>query len=200
MKKLLTIIGVAALLATVTTQAQTGQVANLMDTNPPTVGKGLGIIYQAVASSGILSATNYSIEPYLTYAPKLPTKYGGGLLAVYNVNAYVGLGLGVDWLGSFNMLSCNATFKYPLHPFKSFTFIPEGFRTNFAVVPFALAGGGTAFTGNGGVMIADTGFYTAFGHLWGGQFNTGVCWGQWANAGDYSGKRYHFFMGWNKGF
>ncbi len=198
MKKLIALIATVALIATA--NAQTNQVPNLLATNPPTIGQGLGIIYQAIASSGVLSATNYSIEPYATYAPKLPTKIGGGLLCVYNVNEYVGLGFGVDWLGSFNMISCNATLKYPLHPLKSISFIPESFRTNFAVVPFALAGGGVGFSGASGIMIADTGFYTSFGHLWGGQFNTGVCWGQWANAGDYSGKRYHFFMGWNKGF
>ena len=178
----------------------TDQVPNLLDTNPPTITKGLGIIYQAIASSGVLSATNYSIEPYATYAPKLPTKIGGGLLCVYNVNEYVGLGLGFDWLGSFNIISANASLKYPMHPLKSVTFLPERFRTDFAVVPFTLFGGGTSFNGNSGVMIADTGFYTSFGHLWGGQFNTGVAWGQWANAGDYSGKRYHIFAGWSKGF
>ena len=178
-------------------RAQTNQVPNLL-TNQPTISAGLTEIYQAIAQSGLATATNYAVEPYLTYAPSLPTKFGGGVLAVYNVDRLIGLGLGADYCGTFTMISANATLKLPIHPL---TFLHNDFGTNFAVVPFQLAGGGLPFSGaNSGVVITDTGAYLSYGHLWGGQFNTGAAYGQWMNAGAYSGKRYHIFFGWSKGF
>ena len=46
---------------------------------------GIGAIWQGIENSGLLSATNYSFEPYYTYAPSAPKHNGGGILAVYNV-------------------------------------------------------------------------------------------------------------------
>jgi len=167
--------------------------------------KPVNTVVSAVKSSGLLSATNYAFEPYATYAPNLKTKIGGGVLAIYNVNDYLGAGLGIDWLGQFSLVSGNATLKLPINAGeKAKHYIPAlpDFVTNVVVTPFALAGLGTPLSGAGGncSTIEDIGAYVQIGHLSGGKFNLGACWGQWNNAGEYSGKRYHIFAGWSKGF
>lgn len=157
-------------------------------------------IWQGFLASDIMHATNYSIEPYVTYAPNAPQhqQIGGGALAVYNVNNYVGVGFGLDYLGQFSLVSADVTLKVPTHPL---TFLGGGW-TNVAVVPFALAGVGTPLSGSpaSAAVITDVGGYVGFGHLWGGQFNTGVAYGRWDNAGAFTGPRYHIFAGWSKGF
>jgi len=203
------LIGVAAIvLATITLQAQaqtntaaTNNPTIQPSTNPPTISGALTELYDALSTSGLATATNYAVEPYLTYAPKAPggNQVGGGALIVYNVSQFVGTGLGVDYLGQFSLVSANLTLRVPTHPF---TFTGVAWATNLAVVPFALAGVGTPLSGagTGAIAITDAGAYVSFGHLWGGKFNTGACYGRWDNAGAYSGPRYHFFVGWSKGF
>jgi hypothetical protein len=162
-------------------------------------------------SAGIFQATNYAIEPYLTYAPKNAAgdNFGAGVLAVYNLNDYVGAGLGVDYLGQFSLVSGNATLKVPIHVGdKVNKYIPANWigvrkvTSELTVVPFVLGGIGTPLSGSPTTIttIADVGGYIQYGHLWGGKFNTGVCWGKWINAGEYSGTRYHIFAGWSRGF
>ena len=196
-------LGVAAiLLATITLnlQAQTTN-SSSSSTNAPTISGGLTEIYDALERSGLTTATNYALEPYLAYAPSAPSgnQVGGGALAVYNVSTYLGTGLGVDYLGQFSLVSAQVQFKVPLHPF---AFIGVSWATNLVVAPFALAGVGTGLSGSPGNAIAVTaaGAYVEFGRLWGGRFNTGAAIGKWSNAGNYSGTRYHFFVGWSKGF
>ena len=167
---------------------------------PASVAAGLAEIYQALAASGLSTATNYAFEPYLTYAPGAPAHnhIGGGALVAYNVSQFVGAGLGVDYLGQFSLVSANATLRVPTHPLN---FLGNSW-TNVALVPFALAGVGTPLSGtsSGVAALTDAGAYVSFGHLWGGKFNTGAAYGRWDNAGAYSGPRYHFFLGWSKGF
>ena len=145
------------------------------------------------------SPTNYAIEPYLTYAPSAKTKVGGGALMADNFNQYVGLGLGVDWLGQFSLVSGNVTLSLPFHP------LPTLFPT-VQMTPFVLGGIATAYSGAGkfngqASTVSDIGDYIKFGHLLGGQFNLGACYGKWSNVGpDYGGNRYHIFFGWSKGF
>lgn len=181
-------------------QAQTNTNAPAPPTTP-TISAGLSEIYDALSTSGLTTATNYAVEPYLTYAADAPSgnRIGGGVLAVYNVSKFVGTGLGVDYLGQFSLVSANVQIKVPTHPF---TFTGVSWATNISVVPFALAGVGTSLSGSqsGAIAITDAGAYVGFGHLWGGEFNTGVAYGRWDNAGAYSGPRYHFFVGWSKGF
>lgn len=154
-------------------------------------------LWDAIKGSGVLSATNYAFEPYATYMPSAPKgdRVGGGLLAVYNVNSYVGAGIGVDYLGQLSIVSGNCSLKYPVHPLASVGW------TNFAVTPFVLVGAGKPLSGtsSGLAGIADAGAYLQFGAFKGGQFNVGACWGKWLNAGDYTGQRYHLFAGWSKG-
>lgn len=148
-----------------------------------------------------MSATNYGVAVYGTYAPKAPTKIGGGVLGVYNINDYAGLGLGVDWLGQFSLLSVNLQLKLPVQPFRTWTSYPAWVQS-IKVIPLAIVGTGKPFTGggNGVATLWDTGGLIKFGHLFKGQFGVGATWGAWDNAGDYSGHRYHAFLSWSKGF
>ena len=143
--------------------------------------------------SMIGSPTNYAVEVYGTYAPKAPQHYGGGVLAVYNVNQYVGMGLGLDWLGNFSLVSGNVQLQAPFHP------LPGTFPS-LVISPFLLGGLATAYTGagnfNGGAAtVEDIGGYIRFGQAAGWHFNTGICWGQWTGVGPYDVKRYHAFAG-----
>lgn len=152
--------------------------------------------FLSTAWSDFKGATNYAIAPYATYAPKAPTKIGGGILGIYNVNNYVGAGLGLDWLGGFSMVSGNIQLKLPINMGQ---FIAS--MTNFTVTPFALGGIGAPFSGGSGAsIIEDVGAYAQFGHLLGGQFVVGASYGKWLGSGPYDVTRYHGFFGWKKGF
>ena len=176
-------------------------------TNPPAsfwdIGKQLG---QAVSDSGLGNATNYSVAPYLTYAPKAKDHYGAGVLCVYNVSSYLGAGFGVDYLGSFNLVSGNVTLKKDIYPFRTLGFAKGTWLETTTVTPFVLTGvgvplGGTGGNGGAATVIYDLGGYTQFGHWLGGRFGAGACYGSWSGAGpDYSVKRYHLFLSWQKGF
>lgn len=201
------LIGVAALaLATGgAAKAQTNAPTNV-STNVPnlmtnTIAGGLTEIWNAIESSGLATATNYAVEPYLTYAPDAKAQFGGGAFLAYNVSHYIGTGLGFDYLGQFSLVSADIQLKVPTHPLAGAGWAPS-WATNVAVCPFALAGVGKALSGgaDGAIAVTDAGAYVGFGHLWGGQFNTGFAYGRWDNAGDYSGPRYHIFAGWSKGF
>lgn len=178
------------------TPPATNQVPNLLTNNDT-----LTEIYIALETSGIFDSTNYSVDPYITYAPHAPQgdKIGGGILAIYNVNNYVGLALGADYLGQFSLVSGNATIKMPINVGN---YLGASWATNFTVSPFVLAGVGKPTGGSSSdvAIIADIGVATEFGHLWGGRFNAGVSYGTWIDAGVYSGIRYHVFAGWSHGF
>lgn len=158
----------------------------------------------AAIVQGLPHLTNYSFNPYGTYAPAAPkgNRFGGGFLMTYNVSQHVGLSLGVDYLGHFSMTSGNATLKADVYPARYLGM--TGSITNFYATPFALAGLGAPTGGTGGLsstaLITDVGINIPFGHLWGGKFNVGAAYGEWMNAGVYSVHRYHFFAGWQKGF
>ena len=126
-------------------------------------------------------------------------KIGGGAEVAYNFNQYVGMSLGLDWLGQFSLVSGNVTLGLPFHPAASFF-------PNLITTPFIQAGVATAYSGAGkfngnASTTTEIGDYIKFGHLWKGQFLAGAAWGQWSNVGPaYGGTRYHIFFGWSKGF
>jgi hypothetical protein len=203
MKKLITVIGVA-LLATFSVQAQSSTYTNAngdvyvlatpVNTNTFAVSSGLSAIWQDVKG-----ATNYALAGYLTYAPKAPTKIGGGAFLAYNLNKYVAPGLGVDWLGGFSMVSGQLELKLPLKPFEFIGW------TNVNVEPFVIGGIGTPVSGYGNgsssvSFIEDVGIETTFGHLWGGQFLVAAAYGKWTGTGPYDVPRYHFALGWSRSF
>jgi hypothetical protein len=146
--------------------------------------------------------TNFAVEPYATYAPKAPEKWGGGVLLAYDVNPQdslqVGIALGLDWLGSFSLVSGNVSLSAPFHP------MPSTLKT-LTISPFVLVGIATPYSGDGhfngtAATVEDIGAYLRFGHAFGGQFNIGACYGQWTGVGPYDVKRYHMFAGWQHGF
>jgi hypothetical protein len=222
LKNILTslICTIALVLSTSAVRAQDAPSTTATTTNSSTIDNLLGTLnigdaaqklFNEAQSGGLFTATNYAIEPYLTYAPKAPAgnTVGCGILAVHNVNSMVGIALGVDYLGQFSLVSGNATLKYPINVgSKVDKYVPsvavglKPYLDEIVVVPFVLGGVGKPFSGSSSsaTLIYDVGGYIQYGHLLGGKFNTGLCWGGWDNAGAYSGKRYHIFAGWSHGF
>jgi Outer membrane protein beta-barrel domain len=151
--------------------------------------------------------TNISVDPYATYAPKAPDKFGGGFFAAYNINENVGLGIGLDWLGSFSLVSGNVTLRAPFHITTVFPQLAQyKLFQDLIVTPFAIAGVATPYSGNGNFngtpfVVSDIGAYVKFGHVLGGQFDAGGAYGKWSGQGPYGGvTRYHFFAGLCWGF
>jgi hypothetical protein len=187
----------------VTTETDTVNVTPAPVNNVVTVYQTNGVTSPVTAKSFLTTAwgdfkgaTNYAIAPYATYAQSAPTKFGGGILGIYNVNNYVGAGIGLDWLGGFSMVSGNIQLKLPINAGQ----FVAGW-TNLTVTPFALGGVGAPFTGSSGAsMIEDVGAYVQFGHLWGGQFVVGGSYGKWLGSGPYDVTREHAFFGWKRGF
>ena len=204
MKKLFAIIGLTALLSCFAAQAQTNAVINT--NSVASTNQTLSVWQQTLSSfswDSLKSVTNYAIEPYMTYAPDIKgasSKVGGGALILYNLNNYVAGGIGIDYLGQFSLFAGDLTLKLPIAISKYVT-LPAPFD-NLVITPFTLGGVGTPMSGVGSspIMVWDLGAAIKFGRLWGGQFNTGAAYGAWENAGDYSGKRYHIFVGWSKNF
>ena len=196
-----TVMGLCLLTSAALAQSTNTPVIDTSNTNVPSIAGGLGEIWDAVESSGLTTATNYAVEPYLTYAPSAPSgnQIGGGVFLAYNVSKYIGTGLSVDYLGQFSLVSANVQLKVPTHPL---AFIGSSWATNLVVAPFAIAGVGTGLSGStgGAIAVTDAGAYVQFGELAGGRFNVGAAYGRWDNAGSYSGARYHLFVGWSKGF
>ena len=180
-----------ALLSPVAARAQT-------DTNLPTVGGGLKQVWDAISLSGIGSATNYAVIPYGSYGLN-NHKIGGGLLALYNVNNYLGAGLGVDYLGGFSLVSGNVELKLPTRPFSRFGW------TNLVVIPFIYTGIGTPMSGagtaNGGISThTGAGAEIDLASFLGGKFGIGGAYITRTGAGSYSGKYANIFVAWHKGF
>jgi len=150
--------------------------------------------------SGLAKATNWTVAPYLTYAPDAPRKYGGGLLAVYDVTENIGVGSGIDWLGSFNLISGNVTLKVPLHPLEKL----GGNWTNVVMTPIGIAGLGTPVGGadadNGNLStIAGAGMGVKLKRWKGWDIGGGYAWTHWSGAGDFSGKHHQIFVQLSKG-
>lgn len=173
MKRYLTIITALAMIlcGLSVSQAQTDKASLLDDFKP------------------LLSASNWTAVAYGTYAPDAPEKIGGGLLCVYNLNDYVGGGLGVDWLGQFNLVTGNLTLRYPI-PF-------DLLGRHIVATPFGIGAVGTALGGaganNGGVSTVEGAGVTIHGLL---PKNIGIggAYVNWTGAGDYSGKHYEAFL------
>lgn len=137
----------------------------------------------------LFTATNWTVSPYMTYASTAPSKFGGGVLCVYNVNNYVGAGAGVDWLGRFNLVSCNATLRFPI----SFT----AFGKPLTATPFAVGGIATPFGGTGvnnGNIATIEGAGASVHGLLPKNIGLGAAYVNWTGAGDYSGRHLEAFV------
>lgn len=201
--KLSLIIGIACL--AMVTHAQTTYTTNssgqvFVTTPIPTnSAPGGGLLLEAKAILVSLeNATNYAVVSYLSYGLN-NHKVGGGVLALYNFNNYIGAGVGADYLGQFSLVSANVQLKLPLKPL---AFTKWAWAQDLVMTPFAFSGLGTPFSGTGGSGIAThigAGDYFQFGHLWGGRFNIGGAYIDREGAGKYSGKYANALFAWSKG-
>lgn len=156
-----------------------------------------------------IGITNYSVDLYGTYAPSAPagsSKWGGGIMGMYDFNQNAAAGIGLDWLGGFSLVSANLQLQAPFH---LSTLVPS--LANIPVIgtmiitPIGIAGVGTPYSGNGHfngspMAIVDAGGAVQFGHVLGGQLNAGIAWGKWMGQGPYGNiARYHAFFGYSHG-
>ena len=198
MKKITGLLFIVADLAASSIQAQTTN--SPPDTNSTSIWTGLEDIGKAIYDA---APTNFLVAPYATYAPNAPSKFGGGVMAVMNVNNYVGVGVGADYLGGFSMVNASVKLQIPIKPL---TFLGNSsFLTNFTVTPFALAGAATPFSGAGHAnyslaSIAGGGGNIDIVLVCGGELSAGVAVINWQGAGAYSGMHYSPFIAWRHGF
>lgn len=166
MKKLLIAIGVTL---AVTVNAQ--------DTN----GLSLGGIER-----NLTTATNYGLVTYGLYGLQ-NHKVGAGALVLYNVNNYIGAGVGAEYVGTFNIVSGNAQLKLPLRPL---LFTGSNLGTNLIVTPFMYAGIGKPTGGTGGAGVSThegTGLVFDFAKFKSWHVGVGGAYIFRQNAGNYSG-------------
>jgi hypothetical protein len=179
MKKLL--ILAVLLLATFTIHAQTNLISELEDVGTQIEG----------------GVTNLAVEPFGIYALNHPVDkvpVGGGLALFYNLNNYVAPGAAVLYLGHASVFNGTLTLRLPIQP------LPAIAPTLY-VTPNILTGIESATDGDGGIGgVTGGGLSVSYGHLWGGQFNTGAEFVDRTQAGGYSGWAIQPFVGWSKSF
>ena len=193
MKKLLSLIGVAALLAT-TTNAQTAT------TNaPPDFFSGLGTQLNSLGIS--TSPTNYAVAIFYGRSLK-GNKSAEGIMLVENVNNNIGICAGIDTLqgggklGSANIVGGGITIKSQTHPLR---WLAGQVSTNTATwaynaraVVYGVSLVGTPLNGTGSAdgglsavnrvgAVVDLFTYKNF------QFSLGGDYGNRTGAGNYSG-------------
>lgn len=145
-------------------------------------------------------ATNWAVVPYGSYGIK-NHKVGGGILALYNFNNFIGSGIGIDEMGTLSVVSGNVELKLPIKPL---AFTGWSWATNLVTTPFVYSGigapiGGTS--GSGIVTHEGEGFNFDAVKLWGGEMSLGVAYIERQGAGKvYSGNYINPFIGWRKGF
>jgi hypothetical protein len=168
-----------------------------------------GLVGKAIWN-GLKTASNYSVSPYATYAENAPKgrQFGGGALFVFDVSQNVGIGMGVDYLGSFNMVNGNVTIKQSLRPL-TYLGMTSAFASNFTVTPFGIAGACSPISSAGSANGSIGAIYGAGFNLDLCQFDvggttlklsTGYARTEWSNLGAYSGWRDSLFLGLRAGF
>jgi hypothetical protein len=145
----------------------------------------------------LLGATNIAVAPFvlgLTSGDKGGT-WGGGVLALYNVNNYVGIGIGMYYLAEWYEFNGSVQLQYPM-PLWS----------GFVLTPFVVAGIGTSFAGagsaNGDVdVVSQLGVNLDIVNLGKGwEFGLGGFFGNITGAGPYSGNDAGGFINFHRGF
>ena len=213
-RRLRSILLLVALVATITASLTFSLLAQ-EETNLPPISFNTNSLGWAQAlqqwGQAALSAapTNLAVVPYATYAPSAPHKWGGGILTLWNITPYLGAGMGMDYLGSFSLVSGDVEVQAPIQPL---SFLGSSL-TNFTLTPFALGLAGTPVGGAGSAngslataAVVGGSFdpFTLFGSssptILGGKLALGGAYGNRFNAGDYSGKFFNFFIGWRRDF
>jgi hypothetical protein len=197
---LIAIIGIlAALMLPCAARAQDNPPAP--PTPPAAIPSGGLLSVGETALHDLQNATNYAVAPYVTYGLD-NHKVGGGVLALYNFNSFIGAGIGADYLGQFSAISGNLQLKLPLRPL---AFTGWGWATNLVTTPFAWTGIGTPMSGaggnNGGISThIGGGLNVDVAKLGGGEISVGGAIIDRTGAGSYSGKYVNGFLAWRKGF
>jgi hypothetical protein len=197
-RTVLLILGAATALVAAPALAQTDTNSPIEQPQSPTGGL---LNAGETVFHDLQNATNFAVAPYLSYGLD-NHKVGGGILALYNFNNYIGAGIGADYLGSFSLVSGNMQLKLPLKPL---AFTGWGWATNLVTTPFAWTGIGTPMSGaggnNGGVSThIGGGLNVDVANLWGGKISIGGAIIDRTGAGSYSGKYANGFIAWRKGF
>ena len=174
-------------------------VASAQTNPPPDQSSVLGGVSQIGKAIVNAAPTNFVVAPYATYAPDAPTKVGGGVLALWNFNEYVGAGMGLDYLGQFWMPSASVQLRLPVKPLAFMGW------TNFTATPFTLAGIATPLGGAGSdnrnvASILGAGASADVCKLFQGHLAVGGALVKWTGAGDYSGNHYQIFVAYRQGF
>lgn len=144
-KRSLILLAVAAFAVTGFAQTSTNTPAPPISpaTNSINFWQGLEIFGSTLGSS---MPTNFVVSPYMSYAPSLKQKVGGGIFAGWNISQNVGVGAAFDYAGGqATMFSGQVTLKVPTRPL---TFLSSSL-SNVVVTPYALGGIGTPISGVG---------------------------------------------------
>ena len=158
-------------------------------------------IYSIAKEFAQAMPSNYVVTAYGEYAKDAPTKYGGGVLAFWNVTQNVGVGGGVDWLGQWSQLSANLQLQAPVKPLA----FMGGSLTNWTVTPFAIGGvvtpigSATSGANSVGAMVGG-GAACDIGKIFGGTLGVEVGYVNVTGMGLYSGNRIEAGLAWRRGF
>jgi hypothetical protein len=97
--KLLSLVFVAAVLCSPIAPAQTNTPVAAAIPGLPQLGGTAGAVGDYLAANtNALTATNWTIAPYASYAKDLKNPYGGGLAAVYYLTPYIGTQIRAQYL------------------------------------------------------------------------------------------------------
>jgi hypothetical protein len=144
----------------------------------------------------LLNASNIAVAPFglaLTSGDKKGT-WGAGILALYNVNNFVGVGIGMYYLGDWYEFNGSVQLQYPMP-----------MTTNLVLTPFVVAGIGTSLSGansnNGSVdVVSQIGAnidVVNIGKGW--ELGFGAFFGNITGAGAYSGNDVGGFLKLSRG-
>ncbi len=169
-------------------------------TNTPPISLWDGV--KTIAESiGAAAPTNFAAISYGVYAKDAPTggqRWGGGEFLLWNVSQNIGMGMGIEAIGTkFFMPSADVTLKLPIHPL---SFIGW---TNFTVIPYLLAGAATPLGGTQASAVAaltGAGASVDFAHFKGWTVSAVGGDNYWSGAGDYSGQHFYGGLALRKGF
>lgn len=218
MNKIKIIIGVAAMLATITATAQTNAestVTTITGTGvntavAPTNGfwGDLGALAGDVGLSS--NPTNYAFGLFGGIKTS-GSQYSIGAYVIENVNNYVGVMAGVDQLfgggklDSENVVAGGLTLKAPTHPLRFLTSSTNSFAYNLVATPYAMVLvstpiGGTGNAGGGLGAVARSGVNVDIYNWSGWQLAAGVDYGNRTGSGTYNGNWIDGTVNVRKGF
>ena len=145
----LILIAAAALLlvCAVSARAQTNPPAAVIPGLPQLGGAAGAIGDYLAANTNAPQATNWTVAPYASYAPKLQYKYGGGLAAVYYLTPYIGTQIRAQYLDTGSGTGANSLWLPNGTLTLQSAYQPLGARVPITLRPVIEAGVGTNLKG-----------------------------------------------------